>query len=243
MPKNIPKWPLQETINQYELSHNSPNVFSRANKTIIFGRAITDLILHHSVKNESFFSVTLEVERSDSSVDHIPVLISKSLIKKKDLPLALTGTWLEIAGQFRSYDLIVDGARKHPLFVFAKAVSVFTRESRIQRRIGKNAIFLDGYVAEYPILRFVCDNTDVAEFILAVPGRYQNLHLIPCTLYGKYARFASKMKYGDFITLYGQIQSNMYSPYRIHPIPDYNTEYEVSVVDILAAPMFRRARS
>lgn len=240
MAKDIPKKKYRDAICQYEQSHETKDVFSRENKALIFGKAETELKWHHSVKGENFYSVTLEVQQSEQQANHISVLISEKLMKKKNLTALSIGTWIEVAGQFRSYDLIIDGSRQTPLFILAKSISIFTRQSRIDKRIGKNAVFLDGYVTDYPILHFVCNDRKTTEMILKVP-RWNNVELIPCVLRGKYAQLATKLKGGDDITFYGYIQNKKCSHNHYPPasMRDYSTAYEVVVMDILRSSMFR----
>lgn len=244
MPGNTHKWSLRETIRQYEKTQkNSRDYFMSNNKVIIFGKAETNLERHHKVEHEVFYCVTLEVVRTDGQVDHIPVLISSTIMQKKNLNNPFKGSFIEVAGQYRSYDLINDGARQVCLFVLAKNVSLFTKQARIQKRMGKNVIFLDGCVADYPIIHFANDNMEVTELVLEVPRNFAKFYYIPCIMYGKYAELATTLRAGDYMAFYGQIQNRQRSIYNNAFICmcDYCTTHQVLVTDIQTSPMFRRA--
>lgn len=244
MPGNTHKWSLRETLQQYQRSHkDSRNYLTRINKVLIFGKVETNPKWHNAIGTEALFSFTMEVQRSEGENDHIPVIISNALIKRNNLPRPLKGTYLEIAGQLCTYDLIIDGAREPSLYVLSKAVSLRSHKEYIERNIGKNAVFLEGYVTESPIHQRTSDNRHITEFVMTVPSRYNTAYYIPCVMYDSYARLATKLKVGDLMSFYGHIQ-NMSHASQLnsgHLLKEYCTKHEVIVVDVNSSPMFSRA--
>ena len=242
---NMRQWSPREIIRQFEETRPSTkDYFTNNNKVIIFGQAETNLKWHHRAGNEIFYCVMLKVRNDNGKDDHIQVLISKHIMQEKQMENPFIGRFIEITGQYRSFDIILDGARQVSLFILAKKVSLFSKQTRIEKRMGKNAIFLDGYVADYPVIHFATKDTEKTELIMAVPGGYGKTYHIPCIMFGKYARLATTLKSGDYMSFYGYIQDKQHFTYKYEygVMCEYCTTHEVRIVDIQTSPMFKRAK-
>jgi primosomal replication protein N len=165
----------------------------------------------------------VSVQRLSSSSDIIPVMVSDRLI---DVTQDYEGEYIQIFGQFRSYNRHDEKKNKLVLSVFARELSFVEEEND---KVKSNQIFLDGYICKTPVYRRTPLGREIADMLLAVNRPYGKSDYIPCICWGRNARFASGFEVGGHVQIWGRIQSREY----VKKLEDESTQrriaYEVSV--------------
>ena len=144
------------------------------------------------------------VKRLSDSEDRIPVMVSERLI---DITQDYVGEYIEIHGQFRSYNRHEEKRNRLVLSVFAREVK-FVEEG--EESIPVNQIFLDGYICKPPVYRKTPLGREIADLLMAVNRPYGKSDYIPCICWGRNARYAGNLSVGSRIQLWGRIQSREY---------------------------------
>ena len=169
----------------------------------------------------------LRVERLSSSHDIIPVMISERLI---DVTKDYRGQFMEIQGQFRSYNRHDERKNKLVLSVFAREANfVELDEENMPESNKTNSIYLDGYICKEPIYRKTPLGREIADLLLAVNRPYGKSDYIPCISWGRNARFAGNFKVGERVLVWGRIQSREYMKRIDEETVEKRVAYEVSV--------------
>lgn len=193
------------------------------NQVSIMGKIVSGFSFSHEVFGEGFYMVDISVQRLSDSSDIIPVMISERLI---DVTQDYEGEYIQIFGQFRSYNRHEEKRNKLVLSVFAREVSFVEDECD---KVKSNQIFLDGYICKTPIYRRTPLGREIADMLLAVNRPYGKSDYIPCICWGRNARFTSGFEVGGHVQVWGRIQSREY----VKRLEDDSTEkrvaYEVSV--------------
>ena len=193
------------------------------NQVSIMGKIDTGFTFSHQVFGEGFYTMELIVRRLSDSEDRIPVMVSERLI---DVTQDYTGEYIEIHGQFRSYNRHEEKHNRLVLSVFAREVR-FVEED--EENTPVNQIFMDGFICKPPVYRKTPLGREIADVLLAVNRPYGKSDYIPCICWGRNARFAGKLQVGEHAAIWGRIQSREY----VKRISDTETEkrvaYEVSV--------------
>ena len=193
------------------------------NQVSITGKIDAPFTFSHQVFGEGFYMTELLVKRLSDCEDRIPVMISERLL---DVNQDYQGEYIEVHGQFRSYNRHEDRRNRLVLSVFAREVS-FVEE--LDDTITVNQIFLDGYICKPPVYRKTPLGREIADLLLAVNRPYGKSDYIPCICWGRNARYASAFTVGGHVLIWGRIQSREY----VKKISEEETErriaYEVSV--------------
>ena len=150
-------------------------------------------------------------------------MISERLI---DVKQSYVGRFIEVFGQFRSYNRHEENKNKLVLSVFVREVNLLESEDEIQR---PNSIFLDGYICKEPVYRKTPLGREIADLLLAVNRPYGKSDYIPCICWGRNARFAESFAIGGHIQLWGRIQSREYQKKIDENEYEKRIAYEVSV--------------
>lgn len=116
----------------------------------------------HEVFGEGFYMVDVSVQRLSESTDTIPVMISERLI---DVTQDYQGEYIQIFGQFRSYNRHEEKKNRLVLSVFAREISFVDGEGD---KVKSNQIFLDGYICKTPIYRRTPLGREISDMLLAV---------------------------------------------------------------------------
>ena len=193
------------------------------NQVSIMGKIVSGFAYSHEVFGEGFYMVDISVQRLSDSSDVIPVMISERLI---DVTQDYQGEYIQIFGQFRSYNRHEEKKNRLVLSVFAREISFVEEETD---KVKSNQIFLDGYICKMPVYRRTPLGREIADMLLAVNRPYGKSDYIPCICWGRNARFASGFEVGGHVQIWGRIQSREY----VKKLEDETTEkrvaYEVSV--------------
>ncbi len=193
------------------------------NQVSIAGKVVSGFQFSHEVFGEGFYILDVEVKRLSDSSDVIPLMVSERLM---DVTKDYTGTYVEIMGQFRSYNKHEDEKNKLVLSVFAREVKICEDNYESTK---PNCIFLDGYICKPPIYRKTPLGREIADLLLAVNRPYGKSDYIPCISWGRNARFAEKFTVGGHIHVWGRIQSREYQKKLSDTDVERRIAYEVSV--------------
>ena len=167
--------------------------------------------------------VEVKVQRLSDSFDVIPMMVSERLI---DVSADYRGYYIEVNGQFRSYNRHEERKNRLVLSVFAREIA-FVEE--IEESAKTNQIFLDGYICKAPIYRKTPLGRELADLLLAVNRPYGKSDYIPCICWGRNARFASGFEVGERCSVWGRIQSREYMKKIDEETVEKRVAYEVSV--------------
>ena len=196
------------------------------NQVSIMGKIDTGFTFSHQVFGEGFYTMELLVRRLSDSEDRIPVMVSERLL---DITQDYTGQYIEIHGQFRSYNRHEEKKNRLILSVFAVELNPVSEDEFI----GENHIDLDGYVCKEPVYRKTPLGREIADLLIAVNRAYGKSDYIPCITWGRNARFASTLEVGQRVQLQGRIQSREYVKKISEDNSERHTAYELSVSRIV----------
>ena len=193
------------------------------NQVSIMGEIASEFVFSHEVFGEGFYMVDILVKRLSNSSDRIPVMISERLV---DVTQDYPGEYIQILGQFRSYNRHEEKKNRLVLSVFAREISFVEEESD---KMKTNQIFLDGYICKMPVYRKTPLGREIADMLVAVNRPYGKSDYIPCICWGRNARFSSTFEVGGHVQVWGRIQSRDYMKKLDGDITEKRTAYEVSV--------------
>lgn len=193
------------------------------NQVSIIGKVVSGFTFSHEVFGEGFYMVELSVKRLSDSSDRIPVMISERLI---DVAQDYQGEYIQVEGQFRSYNRHEEKKNRLVLSVFAREVS-FVEEA--DDKVRSNQIFLDGFVCKPTVYRKTPLGREIADMLIAVNRPYGKSDYIPCICWGRNARYVSGFDVGQHVQLIGRIQSRDYVKKLSETETQTRTAYEVSV--------------
>ncbi len=193
------------------------------NQVSIMGKIATGFTFSHQVFGEGFYVMDLIVKRLSDSEDRIPVMVSERLV---DVTQDYVGEYIEISGQFRSYNRHEEKHNRLVLSVFAREVRFIGSE---EDALPTNQIFMDGYICKPPVYRKTPLGREIADVLLAVNRPYGKSDYIPCICWGRNARYASAFTVGGHVLIWGRIQSREYVKKLGENQTERRTAYEVSV--------------
>ena len=207
----------------YAMQDKQHQRFIENNQVTITGKIVSDFTFSHEVFGEGFYMVDISVQRLSNSYDVIPVMVSERLI---DVTREYPGEYIQILGQFRSYNRHEEKKNRLVLSVFAREIYFVEEEGD---KVKSNQIFLDGYICKPPVYRRTPLGREIADLLLAVNRPYGKSDYIPCICWGRNARFTAGFEVGGHVQVWGRIQSREY----VKKLDDETTEkrvaYEVSV--------------
>lgn len=177
----------------------------------------------HEIFGERFFRLELDCCRASGTEDSVPVIISERLVNIEELR---PGDFLNVNGQFRSYNKHEGGRSRLVLFVFAQEAELGGHEDYCE-----NEIKLEGYICKAPNHRTTPLGREITDVLLAVNRPYGKSDYIPCIVWGRNARYASSFDVGSMIKAHGRIQSRKYIK-KTDQGEEERVAYEVSVNNI-----------
>ncbi len=193
------------------------------NQVTVMGEIMSDFSYSHEIFGEGFYMVDVKVLRLSESFDIIPVMVSERLL---DVSADYKGMYVNVNGQFRSYNRHEERKNRLVLSVFAREIE-FVDE--IEESARTNQIFLDGYICKEPIYRKTPLGREIADLLLAVNRPYGKSDYIPCICWGRNARYASSFRVGERCCVWGRIQSREYMKKLDEENVERRIAFEVSV--------------
>ena len=199
------------------------------NQVKVSGRIVSCFEFSHEVYGEKFYSAKLASERLSGQIDVLPILVSGKIVDvKKDW----VGRFVEVSGQFRSYNQHTGDKSKLVLSVFAKEFKDITEDKKGSDSLDDNEIILDGYICKQPIYRKTPLGREISDILIAVNRSYGKTDYIPSLAWGRNARFVSDLEVGTRLQITGRIQSREYQKKISEGDFETRTAYEVSVSKI-----------
>lgn len=193
------------------------------NKVYISGEIVSEATFSHETYNENFYECMVKVERLSGNFDILPVIVSERIISQD----WVVGKQVNILGQFRSYNRIVDGKSRLELYVFVRELL----DEPINNK--SNIVELVGCLCKPPVYRTTPFNREIADLLIAVNRSYNKSNYIPAIAWGRNARFVRSLSVGDKVALSGRIQSRNYEKILPNGEKLIKTAYEVSVAQIM----------
>ncbi len=191
------------------------------NTAVIAGIICSGLKQSHQVEGENFFEFSVKVERLSKVEDIIPVTISERSIMGKDLT---QGKFVQVSGEYRSYNKLMEEKSRLILHLFAKEVEVLQDSCEF-----KNEVKLTGFVCKEPIYRKTPFEREICDVLLAVNRlNYHKSDYVPCIMWGRNARFMANQTIGCKVEIVGRIQSREYVKSDAEGNSCTKTAYEVS---------------
>ncbi|WP_317368678.1 single-stranded DNA-binding protein [uncultured Tyzzerella sp.] len=191
------------------------------NIVTLIGKIISDYTFSHEMYGESFYTFKIETSRLSETSDILPITISERLIDKN---LFKIGAIIEITGQIRSYNNIIDNKNHLVLTTFVKDINF-----NLDFNKNPNQVSLNGYVCKPPVYRKTPFGREIADVLLAVNRSYNKSDYIPCIIWGRNAKFASGLEVGNNIKVSGRMQSRNYQKKLDNGEVLEKTAYEISV--------------
>ena len=195
-----------------------------SNVAELCGVVLSDLKFSHKTYGEIFYTFVLGIERRSGSIDEINIMVSERLIFENP---PREGDFVEIKGQVRTYNEIIDDKNKLNVVVFA-------REIYLSENFGynENYIYLEGFLCKAPLKRTSPLGREICDLMLAVNRMYNKSDYIPCIAWGRNAGYAEKLGVGTKLVIEGRIQSREYKKKLEDGTAEMRKAFEVSVVKL-----------
>lgn len=198
------------------------------NQVILTGKIISNFSLSHELYGEKFYECNLEVPRLSDTIDILPLTISERLITDQ----LEIGAFVDIIGQFRSYNNYNGNGSKLKLTIFVRDIQFLEGDSENK---NPNYIELNGFICKKSICRKTPLGREIADVILAVNRSYNKSDYIPIIIWGRNAKFSEQLNIGDNIKILGRIQSRQYEK-KINGEAVIKTAFEVSASKVELIP-------
>ncbi len=196
--------------------------YTNNNLACVCGVVDDELTFNHEIYGENFYTFTLKIPRLSGASDKIKIMISERLLSDFTINV---GDFVEINGQFRSYNSYENGDNRLILTVFAKDISI----ADCNDCKNPNSLFLNGYVCKEPVYRTTPFGREITDILLAVNRTYNKSDYIPVIAWGRNARYCKNFSVGDNVKIWGRIQSRDYQKKISEDETITKTAYEVSV--------------
>ena len=174
------------------------------NQVSMVGVVASEFVKSHEVYGEGFYMVDILVKRLSGSEDRIPLMVSERLV---DVTQSYLGEYIQVQGQFRSYNRHEEKKNRLVLSVFVRELTFVEEEDD---SVETNLIELNGYICKPPVHRMTPLGREIADVLLAVNRPYGKSDYIPCICWGRNARYAEHFKVGERWAIWGRIQSREY---------------------------------
>lgn len=191
------------------------------NQVHLRGKMVTGFSFSHELLGEGFYTAQVTVDRLSEVTDTISIMVSERLI---DVTQDYIGKYVEIRGQFRSYNQYNEEHNRLILHVFATKMEILEEED-----YPINKIYLDGYICKPTVYRKTPLGREISDVLLAVNRSYHKSDYIPCICWGRNARYASSLEVSSHLQMEGRIQRREYSKRISETETESRTAYEVSV--------------
>ncbi len=195
-----------------------------SNVAELCGVVLSDLKFSHKTYGEIFYTFVLGIERRSGYIDEINIMVSERLIFENP---PREGDFVEIKGQVRTYNEIIDDKNKLNVVVFAK-------EIYLSENFGynENYIYLEGFLCKAPLKRTSPLGREICDLMLAVNRMYNKSDYIPCIAWGRNAGYAEKLGVGTKLIIEGRMQSREYKKKLEDGTAEMRKAFEVSVVKL-----------
>ena len=136
------------------------------NQVSMVGVVASEFVKSHEVYGEGFYMVDILVKRLSGSEDRIPLMVSERLV---DVTQSYLGEYIQVQGQFRSYNRHEEKKNRLVLSVFVRELTFVEEEDD---SVETNLIELNGYICKPPVHRMTPLGREIADVLLAVNRPY-----------------------------------------------------------------------
>ena len=193
------------------------------NEVHLAGEVSSEPVFSHEVYGEKFLTFVIKVPRLSDISDFINVTVSERLLKNTPLKI---GDYIEVDGQFRSYNNYTQTGNKLVLTVFAIDLKTDLNGESTK---NPNYIFINGFVCKAPVYRITPFGREITDLLVAVNRAYNKSDYMPCIAWGRNARFSSDLEIGTNIKIWGRIQSREYQKRISETETVTKTAFEISI--------------
>ena len=190
------------------------------NYIVLNGEVVSGFRYDHEVFGEEFYTFDLKTKRLSDAYDVITVMVSERLINVKE---DLSGKYVKVKGEFRSYNKHIEEHCKLVLFAFAKTISV------VEECDNENSAEFDGFICKQPNFRKTPLGREITDLLLAVNRPYGKSDYIPLIVWGRNASYVAELPVGTRLNIFGRIQSREYKKVISETESVTKIAYEVSV--------------
>lgn len=174
----------------------------------LMGKVVSGPVKTHTVFEENFYEVMLEVKRLSDKCDYIPVSFGERMISNFDD--ISEGKTIAVTGEFRSYNKLVENKSKLILYFFAKGFLPEEEKNALNIE-NSNLLTLKGFICKPPVFRETPFGRQICDLLLAVNrATFNRSDYIPCLAWGRNAFFAKQWGVGTSVEINGRIQSRPY---------------------------------
>lgn len=197
------------------------NDLIKSNSVEVSGEILINFTFNHECAGENFYKTYVEVHRNSGNIDIVPVIVSDRLF---DIEISkdVVGKYVNIEGQLRSHNNNDSDGNKLDVFLFA------TDFSFSKKKYMTNKICLDGYICKFSTHIKTQFGREMIYILLAVNRKYKKTDYIPCVIWGRNARYISRLSIGTRVEVEGRIQSREYVKRLEEGTKKTRTIYEVS---------------
>ena len=174
---------------------------NQCNKMVAAGHLEGPLVLSHEVMGERFYSGMFHVKRLSGTMDRIPITVPGKLMDNADWP---QGQLMQLTGQVRSYNKVIDGAGRLMITQFIQRTSTDVANDT------ENRVELVGAICKPPIYRSTPFGREICDLMMAVNRAFGKSDYIPCIAWGRNAQYAARFQVGDRLRVSGRLQSREY---------------------------------
>lgn len=176
-------------------------------------------VFSHENHGSKFYRFLLEVPRLSGAVDILPVITELGVLQTLDLS---GGGSIRVEGQVRSHNITDETGRHLLIFVFAN-------EMTAEDGPAINEVRITGAICKEPNYRRTPLGREICDVMLVVPRAFRRADYLPCILWGRTAQEASRCHVRDKLSIYGRLQSRIYTKY-LGDVPQERTAYEISAL-------------
>ena len=220
-------WAQTFDLGKRKNSRERGTVENLCNRMVAAGYLEKPLELSHEVMNEPFYAGVFLVKRLSGTLDRLPITVPGKLLQSMELP---AGQLMQIEGQVRSYNKVVDGAGRLMITLFVQRVSLDVGNDT------ENRVEIVGAICKPPVYRSTPFGREICDLMLAVNRAFGKSDYIPCIAWGRNAQYAARFSVGDRLRICGRLQSREYQ--KLLESGEYlqRNAFEVSSFTIEAEP-------
>ena len=201
---NVKPW-QERLLEEKEIIHGK-QIFEENSKAWVTGYLENDFEYSHNVFGERFLKNRIRVTRLSGDFDFVPIIISEVLLKNYQQGNLKKHSYVEVAGDFRSYNIEVNEGKRHlEVMIFVNFI-----QNTEPLKHDMNVIYLHGFVCKPTVYRDTPLGRKITDIMLAVNRKYGKSSYIPCISWGRNAMYASCLPVGTELEIYGRIQSRKY---------------------------------
>ena len=155
----------------------------------------------HEKHGEKYYKGFITIERNSKAEDTLPIMINSKLLPEFPNMKYV----VNIKGQLRSRNEIVDGKSKLILYIFVKDIVELEEPFDYE-----NEVKIEGFLCKNPVLRTSLSGLTICDLLVAVNNGKHTYYIPGIAFKDNAEAITNKFKVGDKIDLIGRFQSRLY---------------------------------